>query len=139
MTGSMDDAMIEAALAARRQAYARYSNFPVGAAIRCERGMIHAGCNVENAAYPQGVCAEAGAISSLILAGSRRIEAVVVAGGGPAPCTPCGGCRQKLREFAGPGVGISMVDPAGRVVLVRSLAELLPDAFGPDHLPPPPA
>src|ERR1700712_654215 len=111
----MDDAMIEAALAAREQAHAPYSQFRVGAAIRCERGIVHAGCNVENAAYPQGVCAEAGAISALILSGSRRIEAVVVAGGGNGPCTPCGGCRQKIREFAGPEVSIRMVDPSGRV------------------------
>jgi len=130
----MADALIEAALAARQHAYARYSQFLVGAAIRCERGVIHAGCNVENAAYPQGVCAEAGAISSMILSGSRRIEEVVIAGGGNGPCTPCGGCRQKIREFAGPDVSIRMVDPDGRTLLVRSLAELLPDSFGPESL-----
>lgn len=130
----MDDAMIDAALSARDQAHAPYSQFRVGAAIRCERGIVHAGCNVENAAYPQGVCAEAGAISAMILSGSRRIEAVVIAGGGNGPCTPCGGCRQKIREFAGPEVSMRMVDPSGRVLLVRSLAELLPDSFGPSSL-----
>jgi cytidine deaminase len=130
----MTDRMIEAALAAREQAYARYSQFRVGAAIMCERGVIHAGCNVENAAYPQGVCAEAGAIAAMIVSGSRRIEAVVVAGGGTGPCTPCGGCRQKIREFAEPGTQIRVVDAAGAVLLVRSLAELLPDSFGPDSL-----
>lgn len=135
----MDDVMIAAALGARQQAYARYSQFRVGAAIRCERGIIHSGCNVENAAYPQGVCAEAGAISSLILSGSRQIEAVVIAGGGHGPCTPCGGCRQKIREFAGPETPVCMVDPVGQVLLVRSLGELLPDSFGPDSLAPPSA
>ena len=135
----MDDAMIEAALTARLQAYAPYSRFQVGAAIRCERAIIHAGCNVENAAYPQGVCAEAGAISSLILSGSRRIDAVVIAGGGTAACTPCGGCRQKIREFADPDVSIGMIDATGRMMLVRSLGELLPDSFGPDTLAAPTA
>ena len=132
----MTDAMIKAALAARGKAYARYSGFQVGASIRCEQGLIHAGCNVENAAYPQGTCAEAAAISAMILAGSRCVQAVVIAGSGSGPCTPCGGCRQKLREFALPNVGIRMVDRSGRVLLVRILGELLPDSFGPDSLSP---
>lgn len=132
----MTDKMIDAALAARDRAYARYSNFRVGAAIRCEHGIVHAGCNVENAAYPQGVCAEAGAISAMILAGSRRIEAVVIAGGGSGPCTPCGGCRQKIREFAGADIAIRMIDAEGRLLLERSLGELLPDSFGPESLEP---
>lgn len=136
---AMADAMIEAALAARGQAHAPYSNYQVGAAVRCERGLIHAGCNVENAAYPQGTCAEAGAISAMVLSGGRRIEAVVIAGGGSAPCTPCGGCRQKIREFAGPAMPIRIVDAAGAILLVRSLEDLLPDSFGPDHLGPRPA
>lgn len=130
----MADAMIEAALGARLNAHAAYSRFRVGAALLCERGMVHAGCNVENAAYPQGVCAEAGAISAMVLSGSRRIEAVVVAGGGSLPCMPCGGCRQKLREFAGPHVPIRVVDETGAVLLVRTLSELLPDSFGPESL-----
>ncbi|MCQ8277153.1 cytidine deaminase [Acetobacteraceae bacterium KSS8] len=130
----MADAMIEAALKARENSYAAYSRFRVGAAIRCERGIVHPGCNVENAAYPQGVCAEAGAISAMILSGSRRIEEVVVAGGGSTPCMPCGGCRQKLREFARPDVAIRVVDEHGTVLLVRTLAELLPDSFGPESL-----
>lgn len=130
----MADEMIEAALAARRQAYARYSDFRVGAAVRCERGIVHAGCNVENAAYPQGVCAEAGAISAMILAGSRRIVAVVIAGEGNGPCTPCGGCRQKIREFAGPETMIRMVDAEGRLLLECRLDELLPHSFGPESL-----
>lgn len=134
-SSTVADAMIEAALAARENAYARYSQFRVGAAIRCERGVVHAGCNVENAAYPQGTCAEAGAISAMILSGSRTIEAVVIAGGdGDIACTPCGGCRQKIREFAGPGTLIRIVDAAGSLLLSRTLDELLPHSFGPASL-----
>ena len=130
--------MIEAALAARHQAYAPYSRFRVGAALMCERGIVHAGCNVENAAYPQGTCAEAGAVAALVLSGSRRIRSVVVAGDGSTPCTPCGGCRQRIREFAEVGTSVRMVDASGTVLLVRSLDELLPHAFGPASLPPAP-
>ena len=130
----MEDAMIAAALAARRNAHAPYSGFHVGAAARCERGLVHAGCNVENAAYPEGTCAEAGAIAALVMAGSRRITAVVVAGPGPGPCTPCGGCRQKIREFAGPDTEIRMVGPDGRLLLASSLDALLPCSFGPHSL-----
>ena len=131
----MSDAMIEAALAARAQAWAPYSRFRVGAAVRCDRGLVHAGCNVENAAYPQGTCAEAGAIAAMILSGGRAISEVVVAGGdGGTPCMPCGGCRQKIREFAGPGTPVRVVGETGAVLLVRTLAELLPDSFGPHSL-----
>ena len=129
------DPLIDAALAARSMAYAPYSRFTVGAALRTPDGAIHAGCNVENAAYPEGTCAEAGAIAAMTLAGGRRIaELVVAAGGGDAPCTPCGGCRQKLREFAGPELVIRIVDVAGQTLLLTSLAELLPHSFGPDNL-----
>ena len=130
------DGMIEAALAARDRAHAPYSRFRVGAALLCERGIVHAGCNVENAAYPEGTCAEAGAVAALVLSGSRRIRAVVVAADGNAPCTPCGGCRQKIREFAEPGTLVRMVDTSGSVLLECRLDELLPHAFGPDLLPP---
>ncbi len=82
------DLLIDAALAARGLAYAPYSRFTVGAALRTAEGAIHAGCNVENAAYPEGTCAEAGAIAAMALAGGRRIVEIVVAGGGSAPCTP---------------------------------------------------
>ena len=129
------DGMIEAALAARDRAHAPYSRFRVGAALLCERGIVHAGCNVENAAYPEGTCAEAGAVAALVLAGSRRIRAVVVAADASAPCTPCGGCRQKIREFAEPGTPVRMVDASGTVLLTCRLDELLPHAFGPDLLP----
>jgi cytidine deaminase len=130
----MLDPMIDAAIAARARSYSPYSRFAVGSAVRCERGLIHAGCNVENAAYPEGVCAEAGAISAMIVSGGRRIEAVVVAGGGGTPCMPCGGCRQKLREFAAPDIPVTVVDETGTVLMVRTLADLLPDSFGSEAL-----
>ncbi len=130
----MTDPLIDAALAARRQAYAPYSNFQVGAALRCADGSLHTGCNVENAAYPQGVCAEAGAISAMVLSGGREITELVVAAGGPGPCTPCGGCRQKIREFARPEAVIVMVDEHGTPLLRSTLLALLPHAFGPASL-----
>jgi len=130
----VSDPLITAALAARSAAYAPYSRFAVGAALRTEDGTVHAGCNVENAAYPEGTCAEAGAIAAMVLAGGRRVAELVVAGGGGAPCTPCGGCRQKLREFAVSGTLIRIVDEAGREVLRTSLAALLPNSFGPENL-----
>ena len=128
------NSLIDAALTARSMAYAPYSRFTVGAALRTPEGAIHAGCHVENAAYPEGTCAEAGAIAAMALAGGRRIAELVVAGGGNAPCTPCGGCRQKLREFAGPELVIRIVDAAGQTLLRTSLSELLPHSFGPDNL-----
>ncbi len=126
--------LVDAALAARASAYAPYSRFAVGAALRTAEGAIHSGCNVENAAYPEGTCAEAGAIAAMVLAGGRRIVELVVAGGDDAPCTPCGGCRQKLREFAAPETVIRIVDGGGKTLLRTSLAELLPHSFGPENL-----
>ena len=130
----MLDPLIEAAIAARRRGYAPYSSFLVGAALRCEDGGVHAGCNVENAAYPEGVCAEAAAISAMVLAGGRRIVELVVAADGARPCPPCGGCRQKIREFAGPEAIIRMVDASGATLLQSTLGALLPHAFGPESL-----
>lgn len=133
----MDDALVQrlfdAAQAARAQAYAPYSRFLVGAALLDENGRIHPGCNVENAAYPQGVCAEGGALSAMVLAGGRRLKAVLVVGAGAALCTPCGGCRQKLREFAGDDLPVLVADPTGLRARF-TLGELLPASFGPDHL-----
>lgn len=130
----MPDDLALAAAAVRRRAYAPYSRFLVGAALRAEDGSVHLGCNVENAAYPEGTCAEAGAVAAMVAAGRRRIAEAVVAGG-DAPCPPCGGCRQKLREFAGPELLIRMVGADGRPLLARTLGELLPDSFGPEVLP----
>ena len=125
--------LLEAARAARLQAYAPYSRFQVGAALLDEQGRIHAGCNVENASFPQGLCAEAGAIAQLVLAGGRRIEAVAVVGVAEQPVTPCGGCRQRLREFAADGTPVLVADPSG-LRARYTLGELLPASFGPHHL-----
>ena len=105
--------LIKAAGAARANAHAPYSNFQVGAAIRTAEGEIFAGCNVENAAYPQGWCAEASAIAAMVGAGGRRIVEVVVMGGGERLCTPCGGCRQKIAEFAGDDTTVVLIRPGG--------------------------
>lgn len=125
--------LLQAAQAARLSAYAPYSKFLVGAAVLDEQGQIHAGCNVENAAYPQGVCAEAAALSAMVLAGGRRATALLVAGEGPAWVTPCGGCRQKLREFAAPDTPVLVADGQG-VRVWFTLEQLLPHSFGPEHL-----
>ena len=128
-------ALLQAARAARLKAYAPYSNFLVGAAVLDEQGRVHAGCNVENAAYPQGVCAEASALSAMVLAGGRRATALLVLGEGPAWVTPCGGCRQKLREFAAPDTPVLVANGLG-VQRCFTLDELLPHSFGPEHLKP---
>ena len=125
--------LFAAAKAAQANAYAPYSRFHVGAALRSESGAVHSGCNVENAAYPQGACAEASAISAMALAGDRRIAEILVIGDGEALCTPCGGCRQRIREFAAPTTPIHIAGPEG-VRASFTLAELLPESFGPDHL-----
>jgi cytidine deaminase len=97
-----DEELIEAALAARKHAYSVYSGYRVGAALVDDRGRVHAGCNVENASYPQGSCAETAAIAAMIASGGKKIAAIAVAGGRdePGDCTPCGGCRQRISEFA---------------------------------------
>jgi cytidine deaminase len=125
--------LIEAAIAAMAKAYAPYSNFPVGAAVRGASGSIYAGCNVENAAYPQGCCAEASAISAMVMGGETRIVEVAVAGKGDALVTPCGGCRQRLREFAADDLVIHICGPKG-LRRTATLGELLPLSFGPDNL-----
>ena len=125
--------LFAAAKAAQANAYAPYSRFHVGAALRSESGAVHSGCNVENAAYPQGACAEASAISAMALAGDRRIAEILVIGDGEALCTPCGGCRQRIREFADPATPIHIAGPEG-VRASFTLAELLPESFGPEHL-----
>jgi cytidine deaminase len=131
-----DKALIAAALAARAKAYAPYSRFLVGAAIKDDGRRIHSGCNVENAAYPQGTCAEAGAIAAMVLAGGQRIVEVVVAGAGEGLVTPCGGCRQKLRELGLGDLPIHVCDEEGRVRRTFTLEELLPFSFGPENLKP---
>jgi cytidine deaminase len=126
--------LFAAAKAAQAKAYAPYSRFHVGAALRTPGGALYAGCNVENAAYPQGSCAEAGAIAAMALAGERRIAEILVIGGdGKALCTPCGGCRQRIREFGDSATAIHIAGPEG-VRASFTLAELLPESFGPEHL-----
>jgi cytidine deaminase len=127
----MADELLAAALAARAKAHAPYSKFFVGAAMRDERGLIHGGCNIENAAYPQGWCAECSAISAL---GSKRITEVTVVGTGEALCTPCGGCRQKIREFAALDIAIHCHGESGGLIKSLTLQELLPFSFGPENL-----
>jgi cytidine deaminase len=122
-----------AAKAAQANAYAPYSRFKVGAALRSQSGAIYSGCNVENAAYPQGTCAEAGAIAAMALAGKRRIVEILVIGDGEALCTPCGGCRQRIREFADAATPIHIAGPEG-LRASFTLGELLPQSFGPEHL-----
>ena len=138
----MDEtALIAAAIAAMDAAYAPYSRFAVGAALYDEKAQIHRGANVENAAYPQGSCAEAAAITAMILGGGKRIAAIAIAGGGAGDkagggdmlCTPCGGCRQRIREFAAPDTPILIAD--SKSLRARfTLDALLPHSFGPDHL-----
>ena len=128
------DALLQAAATARAHAHAPYSGFAVGAALRAEDGRIHAGANVENAAYPEGLCAEAAAIAAMVTSGARQIREMVVLAAGPPLCAPCGGCRQRIREFAGPEIVIHLCTPSG-VQRSVTLGELLPLAFGPDNLP----
>ncbi|MEL6888873.1 MAG: cytidine deaminase [Pseudomonadota bacterium] len=129
----MADGLREAALAVREQAHAPYSAFKVGAALRTTSGAVFAGCNVENVAYPQGTCAEAGAIAAMVAAGEREIAAVYVVAGSPMPVTPCGGCRQKLAEFAGPDVEVVMATVDG-VEERMTMGALLPGVFTTAHM-----
>ena len=125
--------MLAAARAARNRAHAPYSNFLVGAAVVDELGRVHAGCNVENAAYPLGDCAETGAIGGMVLGGGKRVKTLLVVGQGNEPVTPCGGCRQKLREFGEPDTPVLIANRDG--ILARyTLGELLPASFGPENL-----
>lgn len=129
---TLDD-MIALAAQARARAYAPYSHFHVGACLRTEDGRLYAGANVENAAYPQGQCAEASAIGAMIADGARKIVEVVVIGGGDGLCTPCGGCRQRLNEFALATTRVHVCGPEG-LRKTFTLGELLPGAFGPNNL-----
>jgi len=125
--------LLQASLEARAHSHSPYSGYAVGAAILDEQGRIHAGANMENAAYPQGWCAETTALSAMLMAGGKQAVAVLVTGPGPEVITPCGGCRQKLREFAGEELQIIAGDPSG-IQAQWKLGELLPHSFGPDHL-----
>jgi len=125
--------LLAAATAVRDNAYAPYSRFKVGAAIRATSGALHVGCNVENVAYPEGTCAEAGAIAAMIAAGDSRIAEVCVIADSPDPVPPCGGCRQKIAEFADPSVTVTLCTTDGRT-RAMTVADLLPGVFTAAHM-----
>lgn len=125
--------LLDAATEVQARAYAPYSNFKVGAAIRSDSGTVYSGCNVENVAYPEGTCAEAGAIAAMVAAGERKLTEVVVIADSPLPVSPCGGCRQKLAEFSDPQTVVTMTTLSGNSSEM-TMAELLPGAFTPEHL-----
>jgi cytidine deaminase len=125
--------MLDLARAALANAHAPYSRLRVGACVRGASGRLYAGCNVENASYGLTLCAESAAIAAMVAAGDRRIVEALVVTERDEPCSPCGRCRQQLAEFAGPDTPVHMAGPEG-VRLTRTLAELLPLAFGPDAL-----
>ncbi len=124
--------LIAQALEVRRHAYAPYSHYPVGAALLAESGKVYTGVNVENAAYPSGMCAERVAVFKAVSEGERKFTAIVVAtdNGG----TPCGACRQVLAEF-GLDLEVLVVDGQGKILLDTTLEALLPASFGPENLP----
>ncbi len=125
--------MLQMARGAMEKSYSPYSEFPVGAVIKAQSGKLYAGCNVENAAYPAGSCAEQGAISAMILGGDTKIQEMVVMGNGKQLVSPCGSCRQRIREFADPETVIHICDKNG-VRKSMTLDELLPVSFGPENL-----
>ncbi len=126
-------ALKDKALSVREKAYAPYSNFKVGAALTAENGETFVGCNVENVAYPEGTCAEAGAIAAMIAAGQTRLTEVYVVADAPKPVSPCGGCRQKLIEFGEGDVVVTMATVDG-VEQRMTLSDLMPGAFTEAHL-----
>jgi cytidine deaminase len=133
-----EEELFERALAARRRAYAPYSRFLVGAAIEDESGAVHVGCNVENASYPVGTCAETGAIAGMRAAGGQKIRRIAVVAGpadgvGTVFCAPCGACRQRIAEFADADTQVLLRDDLG-VVRRFDVGSLLPAAFGPADL-----
>ena len=106
----------------------------MGAALRTVSGEEFIGCNVENSAYPQGTCAEAGAIAAMISAGEKEISEICIVADSPSPVSPCGGCRQKLAEFSTPSTMVHLANLKG-ILASHSLGELLPHSFSSDHLP----
>lgn len=125
--------LLKLATDVRLRAYAPYSRFKVGAAIRAASGAEYAGCNVENVAYPEGTCAEAGAIAAMVAAGDTRIAEVLVIADSPEPVPPCGGCRQKIAEFAGQDVRVTLCTTDGKSKIM-TVAELLPGMFSAAHM-----
>ena len=125
--------LLSAATKVRLRAYAPYSRFQVGAAILSVEGRVHIGCNVENVAYPEGTCAEAGAIAAMIASGDSRIAEICVIADSPDPVPPCGGCRQKIAEFAGPDVVVTLCTTDGKSKSM-TVADLLPGLFTAAHM-----
>lgn len=125
--------LLTAARAARERAHAPYSGFKVGAAVRAADGSVHVGANVENAAYPEGICAETAAIAAMVMAGHDRIAEILVIAESKTPVTPCGGCRQRIREFAAPDTPVHLASTSGALHSV-TLEDLLPLSFGPEFL-----
>lgn len=125
--------LVHEALVIREKAHAPYSNYQVGAAVLDEEGNTHVGVNVENAAYPNGICAETAAIAAMVAGGGRQIMAIAVVGSGESLCTPCGACRQRIREFAGAETPVALGGLEG-LREVMTLGELLPQSFGPENL-----
>jgi cytidine deaminase len=123
----------EAATAVRENAYVPYSNFKVGAALRAASGAVYVGCNVENVAYPEGTCAEAGAIAAMVAAGETEFTEAYVIAGSPMPVSPCGGCRQKLAEFARPEAFVTMATTGG-TEQKTTVGDLLPGVFNTAHM-----
>jgi cytidine deaminase len=128
-----DPELLAAARAVRDNAHAPYSRFKVGAALRAASGRIFVGCNVENAAYPEGTCAEAGAIAAMVAAGEKRLVAVAVIADSPEPVPPCGGCRQKLAEFGAGDVPVTLATTAG-AWQGTTIGGLLPGRFTAAHM-----
>jgi cytidine deaminase len=129
----MSHDLFEAAKTAMGNAYAPYSKFPVGAAIRTADGKVFSGCNIEVASYPEGWCAETTALSHYVMGGGGKIAEIAVIAQRMPGVTPCGGCRQRLAEFAGPDVKLYLCDQAGVVETVR-LGDMLPYGFRGDIL-----
>jgi cytidine deaminase len=127
--------LLAAATTVRENAYAPYSRFRVGAALRGAGGQVFTGCNVENAAYPEGTCAEAGAIAAMIAGGETRIAELLVIADCPRPVPPCGGCRQKIAEFAAPDVIVTLATMDGQSRSM-TVAELLPGGFAASDMGP---
>lgn len=125
--------LFETARDAGERAYAPYSDYKVGAALKSAGGGIYAGGNAELANY-KGTCAEAGAIAAMITAGERQIEAIAIVGPGDDLCTPCGDCRQRIREFATAETRIHIFAKNGVLMKTYTMEELLPDSFGPANL-----
>ena len=127
------EALFAAAAAIQPRAYAPYSRFKVGAAIRATSGTVYTGVNVENVAYPEGTCAEAGAIAAMVAAGETELIEVAVIAGSPTPIPPCGGCRQKLAEF-GRGETPVLLATTGGATMATTIGELLPGRFDAGHM-----